>query len=210
MMMTTTLRRLLSCAMILAAASALQACFPVVATGVGTGALMIADRRAPEVYLMDEGIELRLLGRINDRYGDRVHINVTSYNRNVLLTGEAPDAAAKAEIGKIAAGQDNVRAVINELQVAPPTAYSSRSNDSFITSKVKARFVDANRFPANHVKVVTEDRVVFLLGIVTRKEAEAAAEIARTTGDVRKVVKVFEYIGDDAAQRLDSRPAQKK
>ncbi|OIP10468.1 MAG: transporter [Betaproteobacteria bacterium CG2_30_68_42] len=209
-MMTTTLRRLLSCAMILAAASALQACFPVVATGVGTGALMIADRRAPEVYLMDEGIELRLLGRINDRYGDRVHINVTSYNRNVLLTGEAPDAAAKAEIGKIAAGQDNVRAVINELQVAPPTAYSSRSNDSFITSKVKARFVDANRFPANHVKVVTEDRVVFLLGIVTRKEAEAAAEIARTTGDVRKVVKVFEYIGDDAAQRLDSRPAQKK
>ena len=209
-MMTTTLRRLLSCAMILAAASALQACFPVVATGVGTGALMIADRRAPEVYLMDEGIELRLLGRINDRYGDRVRINVTSYNRNVLLTGEAPDAAAKAEIGKIAAGQDNVRAVINELQVAPPTAYSSRSNDSFITSKVKARFVDANRFPANHVKVVTEDRVVFLLGIVTRKEAEAAAEIARTTGDVRKVVKVFEYIGDDAAQRLDSRPAQKK
>ena len=195
---------------ILIFAGLLQGCFPVVAAGAGAGALMVQDRRTSGAYMEDEAIEVKAFDRIGKQFKNTVHVNVTSYNRNVLLTGEAPDAAAKAEIGKIAAGQDNVRAVINELQVAPPTAYSSRSNDSFITSKVKARFVDANRFPANHVKVVTEDRVVFLLGIVTRKEAEAAAEIARTTGDVRKVVKVFEYIGDDAAQRLDSRPAQKK
>ncbi|GAB4179074.1 MAG: BON domain-containing protein [Rhodocyclaceae bacterium] len=205
-----TMRRFLSCTLMLAAASLLQGCFPVVATGVGAGALMIADRRAPEVYLMDEGIELRALGRINDRFGDRVHVNVTSYNRNVLLTGETPDAATKAEIEKIARAQDNVRSVTNELQVAPPTSYSSRSNDTYITSKVKARFVDANRFPANHVKVVTEDRVVFLLGLVTRAEADAASEIARTTGDVRKVVRVFEYLADTEAKRLDSRPAAAK
>lgn len=202
-------RRWFPAVLMLATLPLLQACFPVVATGMGAGALMIADRRVSEAYVMDEGIELRALGRINDRYGDRVHVNVTSYNRNVLITGEAPDAAAKADIEKTVRGVDNVRSVTNELAVAPPTSYTSRSNDAYITSKIKARFVDANRFHANHVKVVTEDRVVYLLGLVTKKEADAASEIARTTGDVRKVVRVFEYLSEEQARRLDERPASK-
>ncbi len=202
-------RRWFPAVLMLATLPLLQACFPVVATGVGAGALMIADRRISEAYVMDEGIELRALGRINDRYGDRVHVNVTSYNRNVLITGEAPDAAAKADIEKTVRGVDNVRAVTNELAVAPPTSYTSRSNDAYITSKIKARFLDANRFHANHVKVVTEDRVVYLLGLVTKKEADAASEIARTTGDVRKVVRVFEYLSEEQARRLDERPASR-
>lgn len=203
------IRRVFSAMLVLAALPLLQACFPLVATGAGAGALMIADRRISEAYVMDEGIELRALGRINDRYGDRVHVNVTSYNRNVLITGEAPDAAAKADIEKIARGIDNVRSVTNELAVAPPTSYTSRSNDAYITSKIKARFLDANRFHPNHVKVVTEDRVAYLLGLVTKKEADAASEIARTTGDVRKVVRVFEYLSEGEARRLDDRPAPK-
>ena len=124
-----------------------------------------------------------------------MHINVTSYNRNVLLTGEAPDAGTKAQIEKIVREIPNVRGVVNEIQIAGVSSYSARGNDSYLTSKVKARFIDnGGNFSATQVKVVTEGSVVYLLGLVTRKEAEAAVEIARTTGGVQKVVRVFEYI----------------
>ena len=186
---------------------ALQGCVPAVATGVGAGALMIADRRAGETYLADEAIEIRALNRINERFGDRVHVNVTSYNFKVLLTGEVPDAGIREEVEKAVAGVVNVKGVINELAVGPISSFGARSNDTYITSKVKARFIDANRFQPNHVKVVTEAGTVFLLGLVTRQEADAAAEIARSTAGVKKVVRVFEYIEFKDAQRLDSRAA---
>jgi osmotically-inducible protein OsmY len=112
----------------------------------------------------------------------------------VLLTGEAPDAAAKATAEKVAQGVDNVRGVYNELAVGPNSALSARANDTYLTSVVKARFVDAQRFSPVHVKVVTEAGVVYLMGLVTRKEADAASEIARTTRGVHRVVRVFEYI----------------
>jgi osmotically-inducible protein OsmY len=112
----------------------------------------------------------------------------------VLVTGEAPDAAAKAEIEKIARAVENVRGVYNEIAIGSPSALSARTNDSYITSKVKARFVDQRKFNAIHVKVVTEASVVYLLGLVKRKEADDAVEIARTTSGVQKVVKLFEYI----------------
>lgn len=186
----------------------LQGCVPAVATGVGAGALMIVDRRPGETYLADEAIEIRSLNRINERFGDKVHVNVTSYNMKVLLTGEVPDAGIKADLEKAIAGVTNVKGITNEVQIAGISSFSARSNDTYITSKVKARFIDANKFRVNHVKVVTEAGTVYLLGLVTRKEGDDAAEIARTTAGVKKVVRVFEYIEFKDAQRLDNRPPE--
>lgn len=178
----------------------LSGCFGAAAVGVGAGALVYADRRTTEVQVTDEGIELRAGNRISDKYGSNTHVNVTSYNRAVLLTGEVPDALTKADVEKIVAEVPNVKAVSNELQIAAASTLTARSNDTYITSKVKARFVDANTFAANHVKVVTEAGVVYLMGLVSQKEANAAVEVARTTGGVQKVVRIFEIISDDAAR----------
>lgn len=186
----------------------LQGCVPAVATGVGAGALMIADRRAGETYLADEAIEIRALNRISEKFGDKVHVNVTSYNMKVLLTGEVPDAGIKEDLEKAVAGVINVKGVTNELAVGAISSFSARSNDTYVTSKVKARFIEASKFRANHVKVVTEAGAVYLLGLVTRKEGDDAVEIARTTAGVKKVVRVFEYIEFKDAQRLDSRPPE--
>ncbi len=180
----------------------IQGCFPVVATGVSAGAAMVSDRRTSGSYVEDEGIEWKVAGRIRERFGDSVHINVTSYNRNVLLTGEAPNETVRSELDRIVAGVENVRGVINEVAIGPNSALTARGNDTLITSNVKARFVDSGSFSAHNVKVVTEANVVFLLGVVTRNEADAAAEVARTSKGVRKVVRVFEYISDEEARRL--------
>lgn len=173
---------------------ALQGCFPVVATGVGAGALMMDDRRTSGAYIEDQAIELKASSLIESKFKDAVHVNVTSYNRNALLTGEAPSEEVKQEAGQIAQGVANVRSVTNEIAIAGLSPFSTRSNDTYITSKVKGRMIDAKKFSANWVKVVTENGVVYLLGLVTHKEAEDATEIARTTTDVKKVVKVFEYL----------------
>lgn len=183
----------------------LQGCFPLVAGGVGAGAAMVADRRTSGAYVEDEGIEWRTASALKDRLGDAVHVNVTSFNRNVLLTGEAPTEAHRAEAERVASGIANVKGIVNEIQVAGISSLTSRGNDSLLTSKVKARFVDSAQFSANHVKVVTEAGTVFLLGIVTRREADAATEVARRTDGVRKVVKVFEYITDQQARQLEGK-----
>lgn len=191
---------------------ALAGCFGAAAVGVGAGALIASDRRASETYLADEAIELRAGNRISEKYGNNTHVNVTSYNRTVLLTGEVPTEAIKADVEKLVAGVPNVKAIDNELAVAGVSSFGGRSNDAYITSKVKARFVDANKFPATQVKVVTEAGIVFLLGLVTQTEANAAVEIARTTGGVQKVVRVFEIITPEQAKALDntSAPAAQK
>ncbi|MBK7023955.1 MAG: BON domain-containing protein [Sulfuritalea sp.] len=190
--------------------AALVICIPLLAgcvgaavVGAGAGALMIADRRASETYIADQGLELRANSRISDKYGDKVHVNATSYNRMMLLTGEVPTAEIKADVEKIAAGVPDVKSIANELAIAGPSSFGVRSNDSYITSKVKARFIDAGKFSANVVKVVTEAGVVFLLGIVTQGEADAAVEIARTTGGVLKVVRVFEIISPEQAAAMN-------
>ncbi len=190
--------------------AALVICIPLLAgcvgaavVGAGAGALMIADRRASETYIADQGLELRANSRISDKYGDKVHVNATSYNRMMLLTGEVPTAEIKADAEKIAAGVPDVKSIANELAIAGPSSFGVRSNDSYITSKVKARFIDAGKFSANVVKVVTEAGVVFLLGIVTQGEADAAVEIARTTGGVLKVVRVFEIISPEQAAAMN-------
>lgn len=199
-------RYLMAIALLTALVPALTGCFGVAVVGAGAGAMMIADRRPAETQMTDEGIEIRAGNRIGEKLADRVHVNVTSYNRSVLLTGEAPDAATRTEVEKIAASVPNVRAISNELQVAGSSSLGGRSNDSFITSKVKARFIDANKFAPHLVKVVTEAGTVYLLGSVTRREADAAVDIARTTGGVLKVVRVFEIVSDDQARLMDNQP----
>ena len=179
--------------LLLLLAPALAGCIELAAVGVGAAAVSVEDRRTTGSQIEDEGIELRASNRIAERFGDKVHVNVTSFNRAVLLTGEAPDARTRDEIGKIASGVLNVRSVVNEIQIAGIASLASRSNDAFITSKIKARFFDGAKFSPVHVKVVTEAAVVYLLGLVTPKEADDAVEYARTTGGVRKVVKVFDY-----------------
>ena len=164
---------------------------------------MVADRRITETYLADEAIEMRASSRIGEKFGSEAHVNVTSYNRMLLLTGEVPTAEAKAELGKIMATVPNVKSVSNEVLVAPASTIAGRSTDTYTTSKVKARFVDYNKFAANKVKVVTEWGTVFLLGLVTQREADEAVDIARTTGGVQKVVRLFEIIPEDEARRLD-------
>jgi osmotically-inducible protein OsmY len=173
----------------------LNGCTAMVIGGAAAGGVMVAeDRRTVGTITEDEGIELKASNRIGERFKEAVHINVTSYNRMVLLTGEVPDAATKAEVERIVRGVENVRGVYNELAIAGVSSYAVRSNDAIITSKVKANFIDAGKFNALHVKVVTENSIVYLMGLVTKKEAEEATQIARTTSGVQKVVRIFEYI----------------
>jgi osmotically-inducible protein OsmY len=172
-----------------------QACAPLVVGGAAAGGAMMAnDRRTVGTITEDQGIELKVSNRIGERYRDASHVNVTSYNRTVLLTGEVPDAAVKAGVEQIARSVENVRGVHNETIVAGVTSFTARSNDALITSKVKGRFLDSNRFNPLHVKVVTENGVVYLMGVVRKQEAADATEIARTTSGVQKVVRLFEYI----------------
>ena len=178
-----------------ASIAALGGCVPVViGAGVATGVVVAADRRTSGTMLDDEVIEDRAVLNIKERFKGDFHVNVTSYNGIVLLTGEVPAEQAKADVENIVRSNPKVRAVQDELLIGPVTDLGSRSNDTLITSKVKARFVEANKFQINYVKVVTERGVVYLMGIVTRDEGNAAGELASTTAAVQRVVKVFEYI----------------
>lgn len=172
-----------------------QGCVPLVVGAAAGGTVMVAtDRRTTGSQVDDELIEDKTAVTISERFKGDFHVNVTSYNGIVLLTGEVPAEGAKEDVANIARSTPKVRSVQNELAVGPVTDMSSRSNDTLITSKVKARFVEANKFQINHVKVVTERGVVYLMGVVRRDEGDAAANIASTTAGVQRVVKVFEYI----------------
>ena len=166
---------------------------PVAILGGGVAAIgAIEDRRTSGTMLDDDGIETQVRRAVRERYGDNTHVSVTSFNRSVLLTGEVPDAARRAEVEKIVRDIANVRGVTNDLQLGPPSSLGARANDSLITTRVKARILDSNKVNPAHVKVVTEAGVVYLMGIVTEREANDAVEVARTTGSVIKVVRIFE------------------
>lgn len=171
----------------------LQGCVPVVAGAVGTGVLIAEDRRSSGTYLDDQGIELKAGGRISEKL-PAAHVNVTSFNRVALLTGEAPTDAARAEIVALVQDVAGVRVVQNEIAVRPNSSTSARANDSAITANVKARFVQAGNFQVNHVKVVTEANVVYLMGLVKRAEAVEATKVAAGSKGVAKVVQVFEFL----------------
>lgn len=187
---------------------ALSACAPIMLGGAAMGALVATDRRTSGAQLEDEGIELRAIGRITENLGDRVHVNVTSYNRQVLLSGEVPSAQDKQLIEQIVSRVDNVRLIANELAVLGASSLTQRSSDALITGKVKAAMVDTRDLYANAFKVVTERGTVYLMGRVTQREATRATEIARSTGGVQKVVRLLEIISEEELQRTLPAPAR--
>jgi osmotically-inducible protein OsmY len=172
--------------------------------------LATLDRRSLGTQTDDETVEWKASSRVGEKFSDNVHLNFTSYNRRVLVTGEVPSEEVKGEIERIVAGIPQVQGVYNELAVAPVTSFSTRSNDSYITTRVKSRFVDSGKFSAVHVKVVTEAGVVYLLGLVTQREADSAIQVARTTSDVKKVVNLLEIISDAKARELDVRMPEQR
>jgi osmotically-inducible protein OsmY len=180
--------------LMLAGIQLLQGCAAVAVGGIAGTVVMSQDRRTVGTITEDAGIELKSATRLGQKLKEGVHINATSYNRMLLLTGEVPDTAAREEAERIARSVENVRGVYNELAVSGVSSYTVRSNDTLITSKVKTRFLDAKKFNGIHMKVVTENSVVYLMGLVQKEEANDATEIARTTSGVQKVVRVFEYI----------------
>lgn len=173
----------------------LAGCAPVLVAGaIGGAALVATDRRSAGAQVDDQSIELKITNNIGAGFGDQVHVNVTSFNGIVLLTGEVPTKNTQNSIVQITRTTPKVRTVHDELMVGPVSSVGSRTNDSYITAKVKSRFVEANKFSATHVKVVTERQVVYLMGLVTHAEGDAAAQIASSTSGVTRVVKIFEYI----------------
>ncbi len=186
----------------------LSACAPIMLGGAVMGTLVAADRRTSGAQLEDEGIELRAAGRIRESLGDRVHVNVTSYNRQVLLSGEVPNQQDRQLVEQIVSRVENVRAIVNELGVVANSTLAQRSSDVFATGKVKAAMVDAKDIFANSFKVVTERGTTFLMGRVTQREARRATEITRSIGGVQRVVRVLEIISEEELQRtLPQQPA---
>ena len=176
-------------------ASALSGCVPLVVGGAAVGgAMMYTDRRSSGAQIDDETIQLRASGRLSEAFGDRAHINVNSYNRQVLLTGEVPNETMKQQAEQIVARVDNVRNVVNEIAVASASSLTQRSNDTLITGKVRASLVDASDLQANAFRVVTERGNVYLMGRVTAREADRATSIARQIGGVQRVVRIFEVM----------------
>lgn len=188
----------------------LAGCAPLVLGGAVVGGMMATDRRTSGAQVEDQGIELKAANRLGATLGERAHVNATSYNRTVLLTGEVANDADRATAEQIASQIENVRATVNELVVAPLAPLSARSNDVVLTSKVKASFIDAADVQANAVKVVTERGTVYLLGRVTEREAKRATEIARSVPGVRKVVRVFELVSEAELANQLPRPTAAK
>lgn len=191
-------------AALLTALPALQGCVPAIVAGATVGVISAHDRRSTGTQTDDETIEWKAKLRIPDQYKSFSNVNFTSYNRRLLITGEVSNAEAKAAIEAEARKVDGVREVYNELGIGPVSPLGSRSNDSFITSKLKARLVDSNQVSANHIKVVTERGIAHLMGIVNEREAKVAVAVARTTAGVLKVVNIMEVIDERETQRIDS------
>ena len=190
-------------------AGALTACIPLVIGGAAAGGSLVAtDRRTSGAQLEDEGIELRSVSRIRGNIGERVHVNVTSYNRQVLLTGEVPTAQDKQLVEQIVSRVENVSAVVNELAVLGNTSLTQRSSDALVTGRVKAMLIDAQDLFFNSFKVVTERGTVYLLGRVTQREADRGTAVVRATPGVQKVVRIFEIISEEELARMQPAPAK--
>ena len=189
-----------------AASTLLSACAPLIVGGAMLGGtLMATDRRTSGTQIEDQAIELKARNRIRDVIGDRGHVEVTSYNRMVLITGQVPDEADKSAIEQAVQKVDSVRSIVNELEMIGASSLTGRSADAIVTSKVKASFVDASDLSANVIKVVTERGVVYLMGRVTEREATRATELTRGVGGVQKVVRMFEIITEQELAEMQPR-----
>jgi len=184
-------------------ATALSGCFPLVAGGMAGGAMVIADRRNPGTQAIDRGIQLEAESFLIKNYGDNVHVNVTVFNRRVLLTGETRTEGLKLEVANKVKAMKNVADVYNELVAAPLSALSARANDSYLTTRIKGSMIAQEGVPSNSMRVVTEASKVYLMGIVTEAEAERAVNIARGIPGVKQVTKVFDLISEADKRRLD-------
>lgn len=183
----------------------LQGCVPaVIGAGAAAGVLSAHDRRSAGVQTDDETMEWKAAQRVPEKYRAGSHLNFTAYNGRLLMTGEVFSAEAKAAIGEAMTSLEGVKRVENDIAVAPVSPLGNRSNDGYITSKLKARLVDSKEVSANHVKVVTENTVAYLMGIVSEHEAKVAVQIARTTDGVRKVVNILEIRPDADIRRIDN------
>lgn len=195
---TVSFHRIAAAALAVAALGAtLSACAPLVVGGAAVTALVAVDRRTSGAQLDDQGIELRASNRLKDELGDaHARYSLSSYNRRVLITGEASSEAVKTKITQIVSGVENVREVINELGVTNSPSFKERASDTLITGRVKASLVDAKDLSASAFKVTTERGTVYLMGRVTQREADRATDIARNTQNVSRVVRVFEIISE--------------
>ncbi|MDB5815539.1 MAG: hypothetical protein JWN23_2656 [Rhodocyclales bacterium] len=195
-----------------ASTACLQACVPLIATGVGTGVSATLDRRSYGTQVEDSEIEVRIARQINDQLGDRASISTTSVNRWVLLTGQTKDEGSRTQAEKIATETQNVRKVFNEITVNWPSSVGNHAGDTLTTSKVKARLLnpETQGISGHNVKVVTEVGVVYLMGMVTEAEAKIAVDVARTTSGVQKVVNLFEVLSNEEMRRIDPKAVESK
>jgi osmotically-inducible protein OsmY len=180
----------------------LSACAPIMLAGVAGTAMVASDRRTSGTQLEDETIELRGSARIRDALGERAHVNITSYNRQVLVSGEVATERDKQMVESLLEKLENVKTVVNELTIAQPSSLSSRSNDLLLTAKVKAALVDSRDLFANSFKVVSERGTVYVMGRVTQREATSATNVIRNVNGVNKVVRLFDIISEDELRNL--------
>jgi osmotically-inducible protein OsmY len=206
--MTAVLKRtVVAAACVATLAAALGGCAPLVLGSAAVGGVLVAsDRRTSGTQLEDEGIELRAASRLREQLGDRGHINVTSFNRQALLTGEVPSEADKARAEQVVSKVDNVRSVVNELAVLGNSTLTQRSSDTLVSGRVKAALVDAKDLTVHAFKVVTERGTVYLLGRVTQREATRATEVVRGVQGVQRLVRVLEIISEEELARLAPKP----
>ena len=195
--MTFSFRRIALVLAVCAGAASVSACFPLVVGGAMVGGMVATDRRTSGTVIEDESIEFKASSRIRERMGDGVHVNINSYNRQVLITGEVPQAQDIEQIQQIVAGVDNVRNIVNELAVMGLTSFAQRSSDALVTGQVKARLLDANDLNSNAIRVFTERGTTYLMGRVTQREMQRATELAGATSGVQRIVRVFDMVTEE-------------
>ena len=185
-------------------ASQLSACAVVAVGGVAAGVTVLADRRTPGVQAVDKGIELEAENALAKRFGDNAHINVTSFNQKVLITGEAKDVDIKGEAGAYVKAMKNARSVFNELVIGPNSSYTSRANDSYLESKIKTQMIFTDKLPSNSMAIVAEGSNVYLMGILTQNEADIAKKVASTINGGKEVFVYFDIISEEEKMRLEA------
>ena len=183
--------------------SLLSGCGVLAVGGVVAGASVMADRRSPAVQAIDKGIGLEVENALEKKFGDSAHINVTSFNQKVLLTGEAKDASIKEQAGAYAKANKNVRSVFNELIIGPNSTYTIRANDSYLESKIKAQMIFTDRLPSNSMAIVAEGSSIYLMGLLTQQEAVIAKKVASNANGVKDVYAYFDIISEAEKSRLE-------
>ena len=184
----------------------LPGCAPLMLGGAVMGGMVATDRRTSGAVVEDEGIEIKAASRIRDALGDRVHVNVASYNRQALITGEVPSAQDKQLVEKIVTGIENVRNVVNELEIMGNSTLTQRSSDALVTGRVRAALVDARDLMSNAFRITTERGTTYMMGRVTPREAKRATEVISATTGVQRVVRILETLSEEELARMQPPP----